>query len=100
MRICTAMIPLYTVYMTTGETFSRIVVNAHILSGDDVNSKVGTKKAALLSEPIKYLLAFGEHETHTEHEMAQLKNFSFECGVGYAQKSALGPLMPFDMKST
>ena len=40
----------------------KTVLKAHILSGDDVLSKIGTKKAALLCEPVKYISSFADAE--------------------------------------
>ena len=41
---------------------SQIILKTHILTGCDVTSKIGTKIAALNSEPEKYLKEFGERE--------------------------------------
>ena len=40
----------------------KIILKAHILTGCDVTSEVGTKLAALNSEPELYLESFGESE--------------------------------------
>ena len=54
--------PLHTIYHRLSIRLSRVVVKAHILTGDDGLSKIGTKLAALCHDPVKYLSSFGESE--------------------------------------
>ncbi|KAH3722038.1 hypothetical protein DPMN_064987 [Dreissena polymorpha] len=39
------------------------MIKAHILTGDDCMSNVGTKHAAVTSEPVQFLINFGETYT-------------------------------------
>ena len=51
-------------------------MKVHILTGCDVTSKIGTKSAALKSEPHVYLKNFGENElleSFTDAELYHLK---------------------------
>ena len=41
----------------------------HSLTGCDITSKVGTKKAALAANPIKYLTSFGKSSTLRERDI-------------------------------
>merc|ERR1739842_287339 len=54
--------PLHTIYHRLSIRLSRVVVKAHILTGDDGLSKIGTKLAALCHDPVKDLSSFGESE--------------------------------------
>ena len=49
--------------MSLSERKPRVVLMAHVLSGCDVTSKIGTKASALMHEPEKYLEHFGETES-------------------------------------
>ena len=37
---------------------SKTIIKAHILTGDDCMSKIGTKRAAITSDPVQYLTSF------------------------------------------
>ena len=56
----TRMIPIHTLFDIQGNDVSRSIMKAHILSGCDVTSKLGTKAAALKNNPEIYLAQFGE----------------------------------------
>ena len=58
----TRYIPLHKLGHSLGPEMSQIILKTHILTGCDVTSKIGTKIAALNSEPEKYLKEFGERE--------------------------------------
>ena len=45
-----------------------VIMKAHILTGCDITSKVGTKSAALQAEPTEFLDTFGEHNTLENYE--------------------------------
>ena len=49
---------------------SRVILKAHILTGDDAISKIGTKHASLSCDPHIYLSDFAEAHTLSE-EVAQ-----------------------------
>ena len=50
------MIPLHDMLRYFGESFCKFVLKAHVLTGDDTMSKIGTKKAALQSGDLAGLL--------------------------------------------
>ena len=53
-------IPIHTRANKIGPIEYSVLFKAHILTSCDVNSKVGTKSAALKANPEMYLLQFGE----------------------------------------
>ena len=55
-------IPIHTLAKTLGESKSKAAVKAHILTGCDATSKIGTKTSALKKNPEIYLQMFGEEE--------------------------------------
>ena len=62
------LIPIHLLADILGKNMSCAIMKAHILSGCDVTSKVGTKTAALKYNPEIYLAQFGESpELNTEN---------------------------------
>ena len=53
-------IPVHKLGCVLGTQLCKVILKSHVLTGSDVTSKVGTKAAALNSEPEKYLESFGE----------------------------------------
>ena len=51
--------PLHILYERLGGDVCAILPALHSLTGCDITSKIGTKKAALKSEPVTYLQGFG-----------------------------------------
>ena len=45
------------------------MIRGHILTGDDYTRKVGTKRAAMACNPVKYLTNFGETDTLLEQDI-------------------------------
>ena len=45
------MLPIHQVPIAIGESKSKALTKAHILSGDDCMSKVGSKHAAVMFDP-------------------------------------------------
>ena len=56
------LIPMHILGNIIKPKLCKIILKAHILTGCDVTSKVGTKLAALNSDPELYLESFGESE--------------------------------------
>ena len=56
----TRHIPIHKLGSVLGHQHCKVILNAHILTGSDVTSKLGTKAAAFKSEPEKYLESFAE----------------------------------------
>lgn len=55
-------LPIHKMHANLGDPMCRVVIKAHVLTGDDALSKIGSKHAALALEPIKYLSGFAEAE--------------------------------------
>lgn len=58
----TKFIPIHSLAMELGPSISAAVMKAHILTGCDVTSELGTKSPALKCQPEKYLGQFGNEE--------------------------------------
>lgn len=56
------LIPLHILYKKLEPEMPRVLIKAHILTGDDTVSKIGTKIGALAAEPVKFLKEFAETE--------------------------------------
>ena len=54
------MLPIHQVLSVLGELRCKALLKAHILTGEDCISKIGTKHAAIHLNPEQYLLNFGE----------------------------------------
>ena len=57
---------------------SRVILKAHILTGDDAISKIGTKHASLSCDPHRYISDFAESHTLSE-EVAQKAEEDLVC---------------------
>ena len=55
-------LPIHKMHANLGDPMCRVVIKAHVLTGDDALSKIGSKHAALTLEPFKYLSGFAEAE--------------------------------------
>ena len=64
-------LPMHTLLQKIGTSLCKAVFKVHVLSGSDTTSKIGTKRAALNSNPGRYLCQFGEDDDLT---MDALKN--------------------------
>ena len=56
----------------------KIVLKAHVLTGCDVTSKVGTKFTAPNSEPEKYLMSFGEMDEPSNESLQAAEKYLVE----------------------
>ena len=63
------MLPLHQAASPLGEPLAKTVIKAHILTGDDCMSKVGTKHAAVVCDPVQYLTNFGETDTLSDQDI-------------------------------
>ena len=54
----TRYLPIHIMYEKLGAIFWSVLLNAHILTGCDMKSKVGTKESAIKVKPDKFLHAF------------------------------------------
>ncbi|KAH3870573.1 hypothetical protein DPMN_033761 [Dreissena polymorpha] len=64
------MLPLHQVISRLGTPLAKTMIKAHILTGDDCMSKVGTKHAAVTSDPVHFLMNFGETDNLSEQDEA------------------------------
>jgi hypothetical protein len=69
------MLPLHQAISRLGTPLAKTMIKAHILTGDDCMSKVGTKHAAVTSDPIQFLMNFGETETLSEQDEALAEKY-------------------------
>ena len=76
------MIPMHSIHRHLGAVRSKIVIKAHILTGQDNMSKIGSKLCALSSDPEHYLSHFGETQTLSEQDMALAEKFLVKCWIG------------------
>ena len=58
-----------------GAPLAKTVIKEHILTGKDCMSKVGTKHAAMASEPVQYLTNFGELDTLPDQDTALAEKY-------------------------
>ena len=55
----TRFIPIHILHQRLIPNLPKVLPALHSLTGSDISSKVGTKKAALKAEPVKHLQGFG-----------------------------------------
>ena len=55
------MLPIHEISTSMGLAESKIIIKAHILTGEDVMSEVGTKYAAIACDPARYLANLEKH---------------------------------------
>ncbi|KAH3719892.1 hypothetical protein DPMN_062776 [Dreissena polymorpha] len=58
------------------------MIKAHILTGDDCMSKVGTKNAAVTTDPIQFLMNFGETDTLSEEDETLAEKYQVRLWTG------------------
>ncbi|KAH3698423.1 hypothetical protein DPMN_055171 [Dreissena polymorpha] len=63
-------LPLHQAISRLGARLAKTMIKAHILTDDDCISKVGTKHAAVTSDPVQFLMNFGETDTLSEQDEA------------------------------
>ena len=71
----------------------RTLLKAHILTGDDAHSKIGTKHAALSCDPQKFLTYFGESDDLAEETLKRAENYLVRIWAGARSTS---PSYTFD----
>ena len=76
------MLPLHQAVSCLGPSLSKTVIKAHILTGDDFKIKVGTKHAAMASDPVQYLANFGKTDTLTEQDAAFAEKYLVRVWAG------------------
>lgn len=76
------MLPLHEAVPKLGTPLAKVVIKAHILTGDDSMSKVGTKHAAILCDPVQYLTNFGEDDTLSEQDIVLAERYLVRVWTG------------------
>ena len=76
------MLPLQQAVSNLGASLAKTVIKAHILTGNDCMSKVGTKYAAMASDPVQYLTNFGDADTFTEQDAALAEKYLVRVWAG------------------
>ena len=71
-------IPIQKLGDLLGPQQCKIALKAHVLTGCDVTSKVGTKFAALNSEPGKYLMSFSEMDEPSNESLQAAEKYLVE----------------------
>ena len=70
------LIPLHDILEKMGESFCKVVLKAHVLTGDDSMSKIGTKKSALVNgNPVEYLLNFAMNKKRYQDEISVAEKY-------------------------
>ena len=69
------MLPIHQVLTVLGEVKCKAILKAHILTGEDCLSKIGTKHAAIHFSPEKYLINFGESSELSDGNFALAEEF-------------------------
>ena len=90
------MLPLHQAVSNLGAPLAKTMIKAHILTGDDYMSKVGTKHAAMASDPVQYLTNFGEVDTLPD----QQRSTCYVSGQRSGQIQLLKLLMTSGWKMT
>ena len=80
-------LPLHILAERLGQELCRVVVKAHILTGDDSISKIGTKHASLLCDPQNLLVSFGESSEITEDEIEKAEKYLVDVWAGVRAKT-------------
>ena len=95
------MIPLHVLHLKLGEELCRVLIKAHITTGDDSISKVETKHAALVSKPVPFLSSFGESPVLSEADLYLAEQYLIQVWSGARSKpTAKQHLMSCDLRFT
>ena len=81
------MIPLHEAHTNIGTAFSKAILKAYILTGNDSISKVGTKHSAMTCDPVQYLTNFGEEAVLSEQDFALAERFLVRVWAGVRSKT-------------
>lgn len=75
-------LPIHHLAHVLGERLCRILLKAYVLTGDDSLSKVGTKYAATVCEPLKFLGDFAESDDLSADAMTKTEEYLVRVWVG------------------
>ena len=68
-------------------TSSHVLMKAHVLTGDDTVTKVGSKHAVVVKTPLAYLYNFGEDEDISVTEISMAEAYLVQVWVGVCTKA-------------
>ena len=80
------MLPLHEISATLVPEMSKVLIKVHILTGEDVMSKVGTKHAAYSMDPLRHLINFGENSSLSSEEITQAEEYLVRVHAGVRSK--------------
>lgn len=80
------MIPLHVLHLKLGEDLCHVLIKAHVMTGDDALSKIGTKHAALTCRPTRFLSFFGETPVLSEADLYQAEQYLVNVWAGARSK--------------
>ena len=69
------MIPLHVLHFKLGDELYLVFIKAHVLTGDDALSKVGTKHATFVCHPTRFLSSFGDSPVLSEADLHQAEQY-------------------------
>ena len=75
-------VPIHKIKQKIGDATAKAVIKAHILTGNDHISKVGTKHVALHYNPAVTLSTFGETPVLSEHDIKTAEEYLVKCYNG------------------
>ena len=76
------MLPLHHAVSKLGVPLAKSIIKAHILTGNDSMSKIGTKHAAMVSDPVQFLESFGETEKLSEEDERRAEKYLVKVWAG------------------
>ena len=76
------MLPLHQAASQLETPLAKTIIKAHILTGDDCMSKVGTKRAAITCDPVQYLINFGEAEELSDQDISLAERYLVRVWAG------------------
>ena len=79
-------LPLHVLAPRLGPELCKVIVKAHILTGDDAVSKIGTKHASLFCDPQNLLPAFGDSNHLTSDEIEKAEKYLVDVWAGVRSK--------------
>ena len=79
-------LPLHVLAPRLEPELCKVIVKAHILTGDDAVSKIGTKHASLFCDPQNLLPAFGDSNHLTSDEIEKAKKYLVDVWAGVRSK--------------
>ena len=69
------MLPLHEFYINQVARRCKVIIKAHILTGDYYMSKIGSKLTSLQSDPVKYLSNFAESDILSEQDIVHAEEY-------------------------